>query len=61
MKLLSKVVEKAASSQVTTYVNQHNLGETNQSAYKRIHSIETALLKVKSDILQHVDHGKVVF
>ena len=61
MKFLSKVVEKAASNQVTTYVDNHNLGETNQSAYRRFHSTETALLKVKSDILQHVDHGKIVF
>ena len=61
MKFMSKVIEKAASCQVTTHVDNNNMGEVYQSSYKRSHSTETALLKVKNDINQHVDHGKVVF
>ena len=60
MKFMSKVIEKAASCQVTTHVDDNNLGEIHQSSYKRFHSTESALLKVKNDILQYVDHGKVV-
>ena len=44
MKFMSKVIEKAASCQVTTYVDGNNLGEIHQSSYKRFHSIESALL-----------------
>ena len=52
MKFVSKVIEKAASCQVTTHVDDNNLGEIHQSSYKRFHSTESALLKVKNDILQ---------
>ena len=31
-----------------------------QSAYRQSHSTETALLKIKSDILQMIDSGEVV-
>ena len=31
-----------------------------QSAYKKLHSIETTLLKVQDDILQAVDNGGTV-
>ena len=61
MKFMSKVIEKAASCQVTTHVDDNTLGEIHQSSYKRFHNTESALLKVKNDILQYVDHGKVVF
>ena len=58
MKFLFKVIEKAASCHVTTHVDDTNLGEINQSSYN---STESALSKVNNDILQYVDHGKVVF
>ena len=44
MKSMSKVIEKPASCQVTTHVDDNNLGEIHQSSYKRFHSIESALL-----------------
>jgi len=58
---LSKVVEKAATCQVTDHVDSNCLGEQYQSAYRRYHSTETALLKVKNDILQSLDQGNAVF
>ncbi|XP_072048707.1 uncharacterized protein [Amphiura filiformis] len=40
---------------------KYNLGEVYQSAYKSNCSTETALLKVKSDVLNAVDRQEVVF
>ena len=60
IKFMSNVIEKAASYQVTNHIDSNDLGENYQSSYKRFHSTETALLKVKSDILQYVDNNKTV-
>ena len=62
IKFIGKVIEKAASCQVTSHVNNNNnnIGDKFQSAYKTHHSTETALLKVKNDILQSLDKNKVV-
>ena len=57
----SKIIEKAASSQAMDHVDSNNLGEPLQSSYKRHHSTETALLKVKSDFLCFLDNNKAVF
>ena len=43
-----------------SHVNNNILGEKFQSAYKTHHSTETALLKVKSDILQSLDQNNAV-
>ncbi|XP_072024913.1 uncharacterized protein [Amphiura filiformis] len=60
IKFLSKVIEKAASCQVGSHIDRNDLGERNQSSYKQFHSTETALLKVKNDLLQYVDDSKTV-
>ena len=57
---LSKVIEKAASCQVMDHVDSNALGEILQSSYKRHHSTETALLKVKNDLLLSLDNDKAV-
>ena len=57
---LSKVIEKAASRQVMNHVDSNYLGELLQSSYKRHHSTETALLKVKNDLLCSLDNNKAV-
>ena len=43
---LSKVIEKVVSEQLTQHVTASNLNEQYQSAYRRQHSTETALLKM---------------
>lgn len=58
---LSKVIEKAALSQISDYLDESDLYVENQSAYRRGHSTETALLKVQDDILRAMDSKLVTF
>ena len=60
LKLVSKLIEKAAVVQLTDHVKIHRLDEMFQLAYKVSHSTETALLKVQNDILRAVDDNKSV-
>ena len=45
---------------MTSYLNENNLDELLKSSYKKGHSVETALLKVQSDIMLAMDVGLVV-
>ena len=61
LKMVSKVIEKVVSSRLIGYLHENNLQELFQSAYKRYHSCETALLRVLNDILRALDsHNCVV-
>jgi len=60
LKLISKLIEKAVASQLTDYLSVKTLHESFQSAYKRYHSSETALLRVHNDILRSIDNGESV-
>ena len=60
LKLISKLIEKAVASQLTDYLSFNSLHESFQSAYKRYHSSETALLRVHNDILRSIDNGESV-
>ena len=52
---VSKVVERLVARQLTDYLQENQLLPTYQSAYRRGHSTETALLKVISDIFDAAD------
>ena len=54
---LSKVLEKVVAQQLTKYLQQHQLYDPLQSAYKKGHSTETALLKIKADVDNIMDDG----
>ena len=46
-------------SQVSSYLNSHNLYNTCQSAYRPGHSTETALLKVVYDLFFSLNKGNI--
>ena len=48
---ISKVLERVVAKQFNEHMTQNDLHEPLQSAYKRYHSTETALLKVHDDIM----------
>ena len=56
----SKLNEKAAAQQLTSYVLNNDLGEVFQSAYKKLHNTETTLLRVQNDILRAIDSRRSV-
>ena len=51
---LSKLIERIVSMQLTDYLENNDLLPKHQSAYRRCHSTETALLKVYSDFFRDV-------
>ena len=48
------------AAHIVQYFDDINLGEKLQSAYKKLHNAETALLRVHDDILHAVDGGCTV-
>lgn len=57
---LGKILENPAVSRLNEHLHSKDLTDKFQSAYKSAHSTETALLKVKSDIIQELGNGKIV-
>ena len=57
---LSKVLEKTVAVQTQDFLNSNNLYPSFQSAYRKFHSTETALLKVTNDILRTLDNHQDV-
>ena len=58
LSFISKILEKIVSSRLLDHIESNNLGEPLQSAYKRYHGTETALLKIHSDLLLAMDDHK---
>ena len=56
---IAKIQEKPVLSQVSTFLNSHNLYNTCQSAYRPGHSTETALLKVVDDLFLSLSKGNI--
>ena len=56
---LSKIVEKVVCTQITSFAAQTKNIEDLQSAYCENHSTETALLKVKTDLLTALDNQEI--
>jgi len=57
---ISKVLEKIVAKRLNNHTIAHNLIEPMQSAYKKDHSTETALLRIQNDILQAIDNKRCV-
>jgi hypothetical protein len=52
---LSKVLERAVAEQLQSYLQENKLLAQMQSAYRKYHSTETALLRVTNDVLTALD------
>ena len=59
LSFLSKGLEKVVVNQLNTHINSSNASNQYQSAYRKFHSNETALLKIHSDFLSSMDTSKV--
>ena len=59
LSFLSKTLEKIVAKRLNAHIEEHLLSNHVQSAYKRFHSTETALLKIHNDIICNMDNGKV--
>ena len=58
---ISKIVEKAVAHPLAEHLPFNKLYEQNQSAYKKYHGTETALLKVHNDIFCELDNKRGIF
>ena len=57
---MSKIVERLVCRQLVAFLEQHGLLPSLQSAYRKHHLMETAVLKVISDVLLAADRGDVM-
>ena len=61
LSLVSKIVETAINDQLQSYFSAHGLLSPYQSAYRKGHSVESALTHVYSSLLKELDRGRSVF
>ena len=59
LSFLSKILEKVVTSRLNSHINSSHTSNDYQSAYRKFHSTETALLKIHNDILSSMDDGRV--
>ena len=59
LQVTSKITEKSVAIQLQDHETANNLFLVLQSAYRQNHSTETALLKVKNDLLLNMGKGHV--
>jgi len=58
---LGKIIEKVVVSQIDEHMVANSLVEPLQSAYRKNHSTETALIKINNDLLISLDNKKCIF
>ena len=54
-----KIIEKVVNARLEEHLREIDLHEPLQSANRKHHSTETAVIKIQSDILQALDSGRV--
>ena len=57
LSFLSKLVERVVVSRFLSHIECNNLLSSNQSAFRRYHSTETAVLVVHNDLVRAADTG----
>ena len=55
---LSKIIERAMFDQLVPFLEEVGVVPRYQSAYRKLHSIETALCKINDDLVSNTCHGK---
>ena len=60
LSFISKIIEKVVAKRIHSHLSQTGTSNPFQSAYKKLHSTETALLKIHNDIVEAMDRGRVV-
>ena len=53
------MIERVVSNRLQCYLKDESLQNPFQSAYREMHSVESALLRVQNDILIGMDKGHV--
>ena len=56
---ISKLVECVVAAQLVNHIQRHGMMQAHQSAYCSSHSMETALLKVKTDVIQALENQEL--
>ena len=59
LNFVSKLLERIINIRFTQHADQYNLFSPVQSAYRKFHSTETALVKIHNDLITTVDEGRV--
>lgn len=57
---MAEVIEKVVAEQLADYINDNNLSEVFQSAYRSNHSTETAFIIVHNNIARSIDNRRYV-
>ena len=60
LQFIGKLIKRAVNNQLQEHITSNNLMDPMQSAYRAGHSTETALIKVKADLLNAIDNKEVV-
>ena len=59
LSFISKILEKIVANRLQTHIQNNHLSNPLQSAYRKHHFTESALLKVLNDIIMSIDKGEV--
>jgi len=58
LKFVSKLIERAGVNQINAYLEKNRLYGKTQSAYRKHHSVETAMIRIYNDLLLAADRGQ---
>ena len=59
LNFVSKIIEKVIANRIRSHLERNDLSNQYQSAYKKLHSTETAFLKVENYIILNMDKDNI--